>query len=230
MSYLEQLRESIEARIVELNNEIAALNAAKGALRSQSETSITATTPTNPRPSRRRRTTPTRDNGSSAVTAAGAGGGGAATATGAGNGAATPTSAGDGPATPTSADTGAATVTSTGNGAAPAPASTKTPVTAAPRRPRGRSRAKPARTEVLLAGKLEVMLRESGEGLSAVTIAKRAGAGYAQVLALLRDLEQTGQVRRSGTRRTSLWRFVTDEERIAERTAELERLSRASVR
>ncbi len=78
---------------------------------------------------------------------------------------------------------------------------------------------------MLLAGKLEMMLRESGSGLSAVTISKRSNAGYNQVLGLLRQLEGTGQVRRSGTRRTSLWRLVTDEERIAERAAELAALA-----
>ena len=89
------------------------------------------------------------------------------------------------------------------------------PRPAGPRRP----------VEVLPAGKLEAMLREAESGLSAITISKRSNAGYGQVLELLRDLERAGQVRRSGTRRTSLWRLVTDEERIAERAAELEALS-----
>jgi CTP-dependent riboflavin kinase len=78
---------------------------------------------------------------------------------------------------------------------------------------------------VLLAGKLEAMLAESEPGLSAATVSKRADASYRQVLVLLRELEQTGRVRRSGTSRTSLWRVVTDEERIAERAAELARQS-----
>ncbi|MDQ6607786.1 MAG: hypothetical protein M3Z06_14720 [Actinomycetota bacterium] len=94
---------------------------------------------------------------------------------------------------------------------------------------RTRARPKPAGSgqpvEVLLAGKLEAMLRESEGGLSATTIAKRSNAGYTKVLGRLRELEGTGQVRRSGTRRTSLWRLVTDQERIAERAAELEALS-----
>jgi hypothetical protein len=82
---------------------------------------------------------------------------------------------------------------------------------------------------VLLAGRLEAMLRDAEDGLSAITISKRSNAGYNQVLSLLRELEGSGQVRRSGTRRTSLWRLITDEERIAERAAELERLSAASA-
>jgi hypothetical protein len=68
---------------------------------------------------------------------------------------------------------------------------------------------------------LESMLQGSGDGLSAVAIAKAASAGYNQVLELLRELERTGIVIRTGTRRTSLWRLITDEERIAARAAEL---------
>jgi hypothetical protein len=65
------------------------------------------------------------------------------------------------------------------------------------------------------------MLSGRTEGLSAISISKQAGAGYNQVLGLLRQLEGSGDVRRTGTRRTSLWRLVTDEDRIAERAAEL---------
>jgi hypothetical protein len=75
---------------------------------------------------------------------------------------------------------------------------------------------------VLLAGKLETMLRDAQDGLNAVTIAKRANARDTQVRGLLRELEGAGQVRRSGVGRASRWRLVTDEERIATRTAELE--------
>lgn len=121
-------------------------------------------------------------------------------------------------------------VSSNGNAVAAATASGDGAVVDAPvLKPRNRAPAKPSGSrksvEVLLAGKLEAMLRESKGGLSAITISKRSNAGYTQVLALLRELEGTGQVRRSGTRRTSLWRVVTDEERIAERAAELEALS-----
>ena len=48
-------------------------------------------------------------------------------------------------------------------------------------------------------------------------IAERAGAGYDPTLELLRELEAAGQVRPSGSRRSTVWRLVTDEERIAER-------------
>jgi len=76
---------------------------------------------------------------------------------------------------------------------------------------------------VLVADKLETILQGESDGLSAVTITERANASYRQVLDLLRELEHTGRVRRTGTRRTTLWRLITDEERIAERAAELER-------
>ncbi|MFZ0087926.1 MAG: hypothetical protein WAL63_00375 [Solirubrobacteraceae bacterium] len=76
-----------------------------------------------------------------------------------------------------------------------------------------------------MADRLETMLSEAPDGLSAVTIATRADAGYDQVLALLKQLERDGRLRRTGARRTSRWRLITDEERIAERAAELARLS-----
>jgi hypothetical protein len=85
-------------------------------------------------------------------------------------------------------------------------------------------RAKAAKAlDVLVADNLETILQGEGEGLSAVTISERSNASYRQVLDLLRELENAGRVRRTGTRRTTLWRLITDEERIAERAAELER-------
>ena len=78
---------------------------------------------------------------------------------------------------------------------------------------------------MLLAGKLEAMLSETEDGLSAITIAERSNAGYSRVLDLLRKLESAGQIRRTGSRRTSLWRLITDAERIAERAAELASVS-----
>lgn len=157
MSHLDQIYESIEARLAELRHEISTLEAARAAL-----------------------------DGDGAGAGAGA----------------------HGPSAPAS----------------------KVPVNAAApsRKPRSRGRrsAKSAKAvEVLLAGKLETMLSEAEDGLSATAISKRANAAYVQVLDLLRALESTGQVRRTGSRRTSLWRLITDEERIAERAAELERLS-----
>ena len=76
----------------------------------------------------------------------------------------------------------------------------------------------PVRTETL-----ERLLADTSAGLSANAIAERAGARYNPTLKLLRELEAAGLVRRSGSRRSTVWRLVTDEERIAERAAELER-------
>jgi hypothetical protein len=125
----------------------------------------------------------------------------------------------------------------TTNGAAvkvPAAAADPAPANSLARPSRARTQRQPVQSkqpvEVLLAGKLELMLGEAADGLSAVTISKRSNAGYDQVRDLLRDLESTGQVRRTGTRRTSLWRLITDEERIAKRAAELARLSTGIAR
>jgi hypothetical protein len=41
------------------------------------------------------------------------------------------------------------------------------------------------------------------------------------VLELLREREQAGEIRREGRRRSTVWRLITDEERIAARAAEL---------
>ena len=70
---------------------------------------------------------------------------------------------------------------------------------------------------------LERVLATTSSGLSANVIAEQAGAGYTAILKLLHELEAAGEVRRSGSRRSTAWRLVTDEERIAERAAELER-------
>jgi sugar-specific transcriptional regulator TrmB len=70
------------------------------------------------------------------------------------------------------------------------------------------------------------LLVDAGPGLSAGAVAEQAGVGYSRVLGQLRALETRGEVRRVGNRRTTRWRVVTDEERIAQRAAELERLAR----
>jgi DNA-binding IclR family transcriptional regulator len=74
------------------------------------------------------------------------------------------------------------------------------------------------------AEQLEQLLADTRSGLSAGAIAEQAGVGYSRVLAQLRKLEAAGNVRRTGNRRSTLWRLITDEDRIAQRTAELERL------
>jgi hypothetical protein len=91
---------------------------------------------------------------------------------------------------------------------------------------RGAARTAPKRRSIasLTADQLERLLAGATSGLSATAIAARANVGYSRVLALLRALEASGKVRRTGSRRSTLWLLITDEDRIAQRTAELERL------
>jgi hypothetical protein len=84
---------------------------------------------------------------------------------------------------------------------------------------RRRARRKPA-GEVVPAGKLELLLSGSG-GLTTSVLAAEAGGDRDQVLTLLRELETAGRIRRSGERRSTRWHAITDEDRIAERAAEL---------
>ena len=84
-----------------------------------------------------------------------------------------------------------------------------------------RATARPRKVTKLDAEGLMALLEAEAEGLSAAAIAERANASYNQVLELLRDREQAGDVRRTGSRRTTVWRVITDEERIAARAAEL---------
>jgi len=90
-----------------------------------------------------------------------------------------------------------------------------TPRTRAPRR-----RAAPLNREELVR-----ILGEAEDGLSASTIAEQTGSGYQATLSLLRELEALGTVRRVGSRRSTRWRVLSDEDWIAERAAELERLA-----
>jgi hypothetical protein len=101
--------------------------------------------------------------------------------------------------------------------AAKAPTNGVAPERAArpPRAARGRKLRK------LDADALTAILEAESEGLSAAGIAERGNAGYNQVLELLREREQAGDVKRTGTRRSTAWRLITDEERIAARAAEL---------
>jgi hypothetical protein len=71
---------------------------------------------------------------------------------------------------------------------------------------------------------LELLLADTSAGLSANAIATQAGAGYNGTLRLLHGLEAAGRVRRSGSRRSTVWQLITDDERIAQRAAELERV------
>ncbi len=97
------------------------------------------------------------------------------------------------------------------------------------RRPQGRRRRtagsrRDAPASVDLAG----LLAATSDGLTTAAIAEQADLGRDQALSLLKDLESRGQVRRSGQRRGVRWHAITDEDRIRERAAELEKASRAA--
>jgi hypothetical protein len=97
-----------------------------------------------------------------------------------------------------------------------------------PRRPAVAKATKGTRSGSLLsAEQLQRLLADAASGLSAGAIAQKAGAGYNRVLAQLRQLEFAGTVRRTGSRRSTLWLLITDEDRIDQRAAELERLAGA---
>jgi hypothetical protein len=85
-------------------------------------------------------------------------------------------------------------------------------------------------TTKLDAETLERLLASASGALSAAQIADQAGASYPATLKLLRRLEASGEVRRSGERRSTSWRLITDEDRIAERVAELEQAATAPGR
>jgi predicted Rossmann fold nucleotide-binding protein DprA/Smf involved in DNA uptake len=87
------------------------------------------------------------------------------------------------------------------------------------------TRAPRRRSAPLSREELVRILGEAEDGLSASTIAEQTGFGYQATLSLLRELEATGTVRRVGSRRSTRWRVLTDEDWIAERAAELERLA-----
>jgi hypothetical protein len=119
---------------------------------------------------------------------------------------------------------GVARVSVPANSAAPkrAAAAPKRAAAAPKRAAAGRKRAARARRPRRLdADGLSAILEPETDGLSAASIAERGNASYSQVLELLREREQAGDVVRTGARRSSLWRLITDEERIAARAAEL---------
>jgi hypothetical protein len=93
---------------------------------------------------------------------------------------------------------------------------------AAPARKPRAARRKPAavKYEVVPAGKLTALLAGS-EGMRTAELAKAANGARAQVLALLKEQETAGEVRRSGTRAATRWHVITDEDRIAARATEL---------
>lgn len=87
---------------------------------------------------------------------------------------------------------------------------------------RRRTPSRPARRtfEVVPAGKIVALLAGS-DGMRTRELCDATNGELGQVLALLKEQEHAGQVRRSGTRAATRWHLVTDEERIAARVAEL---------
>jgi hypothetical protein len=102
------------------------------------------------------------------------------------------------------------------NADAPAvtPRSRRTPRTSRPRKTVRRG------DGVVPAGKLTALLGGSA-GMSTSELATATNGRPGQILALLRELEKTEQIRRSGERRGTRWHLITDEDRIAARAAEL---------
>ena len=91
----------------------------------------------------------------------------------------------------------------------------------------GAEPSKPARSRVLrprTARKVtaaDVLAAIPAEGTSRARICEVTGASEPAVLALLKQLEAAGQVRREGERRATRWLLITDEDRVAARAAEL---------
>jgi hypothetical protein len=105
--------------------------------------------------------------------------------------------------------------------ASPAPAEPSRAAASPRRAARGGRRAKPQRkTEIVPAGKLELLLADTG-GLTTSALAEQSNGNRDQVLTLLRELESAGRIRRSGQRRSTRWHVITDEDRVAQRAAEL---------
>jgi hypothetical protein len=102
------------------------------------------------------------------------------------------------------------------------------PVVAPPKPIADRTRPVRRRRAELSGDRLEAVLTESGEGLSAVALARQLSVSSSRVISVLRELEAAGKARREGSRSTSRWRVVTDEERVAERAAQLAAQSRAA--
>jgi hypothetical protein len=88
-----------------------------------------------------------------------------------------------------------------------------------------RRRAKRARADaasrVVPAESLTAALASSA-GMTTRELVKATNGDSRQLLSLLKEQEDAGQVRRSGQRRGTRWHLITDEDRIAARAAELE--------
>lgn len=169
MPTIDQIHKAIEARIVEITNEIATLGAARAQLQSSAATSrppaaVQRSAARQPRQPPKAKAVSQSANLLSAT----------------------------GARDPRTANPGAVTGS---NGASRLPADFSKRSTRVHTRP---ARDKQS-VERLLADRLEPMLSDAEHGLSASAIAKSASAGYDQVLNLLKELERIGRVRRTGS-------------------------------
>jgi hypothetical protein len=105
--------------------------------------------------------------------------------------------------------------------------STRTSARTGPRRSRAVHR-QSTPTVAVSAAQLERLLADADADapLTTAALAELAGGRGTQVRAMLRDLETAGRVRRTGSGRGTRWRAITDEDRIAERAAQLAKQSR----
>lgn len=85
----------------------------------------------------------------------------------------------------------------------------------------------PGRAVDVDAARLQALLGDH-DGLTTTAIADHTGANRIRILAVLRRLETDGQIRRTGVRRSTRWHTITDEDRIAQRAAQLARQSKAA--
>jgi hypothetical protein len=195
MPTTEEILDSIENRLRDLNAEIDTLAAARAALDPRSGA----------RPARRRRSPIVTPNGQAA-----------------------PAAPADHVADATAADQDA--ISANQDADATAPESPPAPTSPRPRTVRrssrgGRGRKSGRAVQVVAAGKLELLLSQAN-GATTSELVEQTNGDRDQVLVLLRELEAAGRVRRSGQRRGTRWHAITDEERIAERAAELAALSK----
>ncbi len=107
---------------------------------------------------------------------------------------------------------------------APAPRASRRAAAQPPRKAR-RAKVTPAASEVVPAGKLVALLANS-QGMTTRELSRATNGDPTQLLALLKEQEGAGQVRRSGVRASTRWHAITDEDRIAARAAELRAASR----
>jgi hypothetical protein len=225
MPNMDEITDTIDRRIVELREEIASLEAARRALTEIRSLRPNGRTDSTPAAARRTPAKARRSHAAAPRRAAASGSGVASSSASVASDRAAKPAAATPPAKrerrPRSPAQAAAEPARSGRDGAPAarPAAKARPAKPSPKR----------RRRELDPGQIEALLRESEDGLSLVALARRAAVSEAKVAERLSTLERSGEARRSGPRRTSLWRLVTDEERVAERAAELARASRTKA-